>query len=556
MLTLFLSALSLTLVLVADVADARPGYAGFRGGSAPREAKLRNLNVLAKGTARASTTPRQYEEFPEQWFEQPLDHFGNETSDIFKQRYWVSKRHYTPGAGGPVIVLDGGETSGEDRLPFLDTGIVEILTRATGGVGVILEHRYYGEYYDLRRGKTQPVQNLTTDSLRFLNNEQSAADSAYFMANVKFDGIDEDLTAPKTPWIYYGGSYAGARSAHMRVLYPELVYGAIASSGVTHAIIEDWEYMETIRNAAPKNCSLGLQNSIQTIDQILSEGGSAADDLKTLFGLKGLEHNDDFGNILRNPVFEWQSKCWNSDCGTDAFDEFCEALTAAPSAELAKYAYGEPRRSVNVTDNLAVDYVIQNYANYVNETYVARNCPSNYTVEQCFGSYDDAAYKATDLSQDWRLWQFQVCTQWGFFNVAPPDPAHPRIISSFITLETESKICKQAYDPGEHFTVPAQPNITAVNALGGYDIAADRLAIIDGEVDPWRPDTPHSLDAKPRDDTTIRPYKLIPGAVHHYDEYGYTNLTQEPPEIQKIHEEMIAFVKEWLSERNNTKNDS
>jgi len=26
------------------------------------------------------------------------------------------------------------------------------------------------------------------------------------MANVKFDGIDEDLTAPNTPWIYYGVS--------------------------------------------------------------------------------------------------------------------------------------------------------------------------------------------------------------------------------------------------------------------------------------------------------------------------------------------------------------
>ena len=24
------------------------------------------------------------------------------------------------------------------------------------------------------------------------------------MANVRFDGINEDLTAPGTPWIYYG----------------------------------------------------------------------------------------------------------------------------------------------------------------------------------------------------------------------------------------------------------------------------------------------------------------------------------------------------------------
>lgn len=39
---------------------------------------------------------------------------------------------------------------------------------------------------------------------RWLNNNQAAADSANFMKNVKFKGIDEDLTSPHTPWIYYG----------------------------------------------------------------------------------------------------------------------------------------------------------------------------------------------------------------------------------------------------------------------------------------------------------------------------------------------------------------
>lgn len=38
----------------------------------------------------------------------------------------------------------------------------------------------------------------------FLNNDQAAADSANFMKNVKFDGVSEDLSAPSTPWIYYG----------------------------------------------------------------------------------------------------------------------------------------------------------------------------------------------------------------------------------------------------------------------------------------------------------------------------------------------------------------
>lgn len=82
------------------------------------------------------------EEFPARHFKQPLDHFDGSVKHTFQQRYWVNDRHYTE--GGPVIVLDGGETSGEDRLPFLDTGILEILANATGGLGIVLEHRYYG----------------------------------------------------------------------------------------------------------------------------------------------------------------------------------------------------------------------------------------------------------------------------------------------------------------------------------------------------------------------------------------------------------------------------
>ena len=51
--------------------------------------------------------------FPAQWFQQPLDHFDQKSQHVFHQRYWVNTRHYKPRKGAPVIVLDGGETSGE-----------------------------------------------------------------------------------------------------------------------------------------------------------------------------------------------------------------------------------------------------------------------------------------------------------------------------------------------------------------------------------------------------------------------------------------------------------
>ena len=115
-------------------------------------------------------------EFSAETFTQPLDHFYNSTDVTFSQRFWVNSRHYKPRPGAPVIVIDGGETNGEDRLPFLDTGIADILARATGGVGVVLEHRYYGAFFSAYlcvliltgfvSGKSVGVQNFSTDALR------------------------------------------------------------------------------------------------------------------------------------------------------------------------------------------------------------------------------------------------------------------------------------------------------------------------------------------------------------------------------------------------------
>lgn len=61
------------------------------------------------------------------------------------------------------------------------TGIIAQLTQATNGIGVILEHRYYGTSF--------PTPDISTENLRFLTTEQALADQAYFSKNIKFPGL-------------------------------------------------------------------------------------------------------------------------------------------------------------------------------------------------------------------------------------------------------------------------------------------------------------------------------------------------------------------------------
>lgn len=174
----------------------------------------------------------------------PVDHFFNEskyephTNASFNLRYFFDASHYKP--GGPVIVLQSGEDDATLRLPYLQKGIVAQLANSTNGIGVVLEHRYYGTSF--------PTANLSTKSLRFLTTEQALADQAYFASHVVFPGLEHlDLTAPHVPYIVYGGSYAGGFAAFTRKLYPDLYFGAISSSGVTEAVYDYWQYYEPVR---------------------------------------------------------------------------------------------------------------------------------------------------------------------------------------------------------------------------------------------------------------------------------------------------------------------
>src|SRR5690606_5770985 len=100
--------------------------------------------------------------------------------------------------------------------------------------------------------------------------------------------------------------------------------------------------------------------------------------------------------------------------------------------------------------------------------------------------------------------------RWGYLQTGSgvPEDQLP-LISRTLDLEYMSIICREAFNINE----PADVEI--INKHGGFEISYPRLAIIDGEADPWKPATPHADAAPDRESTLSEPFILIPGAVHH-----------------------------------------
>jgi hypothetical protein len=351
--------------------------------------------------------------YPARTLQVPVDHFHNDTiyephsNETFPLRYWFDVSHYRK--GGPVIVLQGGETDGAGRLPFLQKGIVAKLAEATHGLGVILEHRYYGKSY--------PKPDFSTENLRFLTTDQALADMAYFAEHVVFEGLEHlDLTASKTPYIAYGGSYAGAFVAFLRKLYPHIYWGAIASSGVPEAIYDYWQYYEAARLFAPHDCVVATQKLTHVVDNILigKAGTEYVQRLKTAFGLGNLTRSDDFANTISWGISGLQSLNWDPALNSSKFGYYCNNVSSTallyPSAagletearELIE-AGGYGHEADTLTNQLL------NYMGYVKATAV-QNCKE--TQDSCFTNYNSTFYQQDDLGQDWRLWSYQYCFEY------------------------------------------------------------------------------------------------------------------------------------------------
>ncbi|KAJ5834206.1 Peptidase S28 [Penicillium robsamsonii] len=409
----------------------------------------------------------------------PIDH-SNSSVGTYKNRYWVSEQHYKE--GGPVFVYDGGEASAESGVPFTlgnSTSFFYQLVEEFGGIGIVWEHRYYGESLPFNVSlDTEP------EHFQYLNNKQALADLPFFADKFTRANYSEvDLTPAGTPWVMVGGSYAGMRSAFTRQLYPDTIYAAFASSAPVEARIDMSVYFDQVYDGMVANghlnCTRDIKAALEYIDWQLSKSKASAAAIKRKFFGEGAEKNSnkDFSAALQ--TIYWLFQSYGLGGGKGSLDSFCEHMEIDPETSTAAPPHGfAPTRGNK--------YAAERYASWpvftqLTNNYFETNCRKLETSEPLVC---DLSAPSTD--PDTISWTWQYCTEWGYYQTNNFGPHS--LLSKFQTLEYAQEYCNRYFPEAiKKGLFPKHPQVEATNAeTGGWTIRPSNVYWSGGQFDPWR----------------------------------------------------------------------
>lgn len=357
-------------------------------------------------------------------FDQRLNPSDPGDGRTFKQRYYINSS-YASGPDAPVFYYICGESNCTSRSL---RGVVDSLGRRYHGYVVSLEHRYYGT--------SQPFPTLTADNLQYLKTELALADLA------SFEIYAQQSLGLKGKWIAVGGSYAGSLAAYYRSVYPQLVVGALSSSGPVQARANFEEYDRVVHDRVGDRCARAMRAAVTEAENALSDPAKLAQ-VKAMFDADQIEDPVDFLYVM-------------ADMGAMAVQygmkaEFCRKLTS--------------------TDPLP-GYALAGKAVF-----------SAFGIKPIEDSFQSA--KSLDPNDylngfGMRQWMYQSCTEFGYFQNAYHDLASSAR-SSLINPAFHARICQQLFDLGPLDTSKIQHEL--YEPL--LQASTSQILMTNGSNDPW-----------------------------------------------------------------------
>lgn len=108
--------------------------------------------------------------------------------------------------------------------------------------------------------------------MRYLSSEQALADVAIFHDFI----VKRYQLTHNNKWISFGGSYSGALSAWLRIKYPHLISGAIATSAPVQPELNFMEYLEVVQASLSTakqgtDCPNAVRAATTQLDSMLND---------------------------------------------------------------------------------------------------------------------------------------------------------------------------------------------------------------------------------------------------------------------------------------------
>ena len=408
-------------------------------------------------------------------FQQKLDHFDKKNTKTFSQRYFVNS-DYAENSSSPVLLYICGESECTPRYSFLEQA--KVLQAHV----VFVEHRYYG--------KSMPTMYLSTENLKYLSTAQALED----LKTIELYLQNEKHMNGK--WISVGGSYSGTLSAYYRLKYPELVVGALASSGPVMAKENFEEYDLHVSKVVGPECGAKMKEAVKKVEALLDNPEELLK-IKKQFRGEELTDNVDFLYLI-------------ADMGALAVqygykDRFCEL--------------------VNSEDPL------KGYATFTREIFMLWGM--NALDMSAAGALDP---QVKDASSNMRQWFYQSCTEYGYWQNAYHDEKIS-VRSALINSEYHKGICKRLFgldiSGNENYI-----NETFYKPLLNSDQASNIL-FTNGSQDPW---LNLSIAPENKNDVNSKITSFTMEGASHCSDLGHSTL----PDVAKGRQMFISFSQAWL----------
>lgn len=390
-------------------------------------------------------------------FQQLINPQDPSDTRTFSQRYFYSAS-YASGSDAPVLFYICGEAT---CSPGELGGATADYARNLKAHRITLEHRYYGY--------SQPFPSLSADNMQYLSTENALLDLKRFQLWAQ---KELHLTGP---WIVIGGSYPGSLAAYYRFKFPEMVVGALASSGPVEARENFEEYDATVTRAAGPACAAKMRETVATLEASLDKPELLAQ-YKALFGASDVVDPVDFLYVV-------------ADMGAIAIqygyqESFCNKLLTGSDLVAA---YG--KAGSDLFSMFGLTAVMDSSQGALSED------PEDYV-----GAWGI------------RQWLYQSCTEYGYWQVANSNPSLSTR-SQLIDLKFHHNLCAKVFG----IPVPVQPekkNLAFYEPIRNPGTATN-IYMVNGGNDPWS-----TLSITSERGNSLNPalgLYTIPGASHCVD---------------------------------------